>query len=100
MRFRTQSDSRVESRSRSKDAEKWIDRQVSSPSGYVSTTSPIIIKKVVIKTETVKNEQPSRVKETETATATINIQPPTVKTARIKINVVPGPENKENQVKG
>ena len=83
--------------------DKNIDRQTSAPSGYVTTTSPIIIKKVDIKRETVENE-PIKVKEVETATATATIQihpPPSVKTARIKINVVKqnATENKENLIK-
>jgi len=101
MRFRTQSDSRVDSRSRSGEASQWIDRQVSAPNGYISTTSPITIKKVVIKTETVNNQPAKKPKEAETATATINIHPPVVKTARIKINVVrpAATENKENEIR-
>ena len=83
--------------------DKNIDRQTSAPGGYVTTTSPIIIKKVDIKRETVENE-PIKVKEVETATATATIQihpPPSVKTARIKINVVKqnATENKENLIK-
>lgn len=101
MRFRTHSASRAESRSRSKEAEKWLDRQLSTPNpnGYISTTSPITIKKVVIKRETL-NSQPQRETqdiETATATATINIQPPVMRTARIKINVVSS-DNKENEL--
>ena len=79
-----------------------MDRQLSSPNGYISTTSPITIKKVVIKKETVNNPPAGHTRDTgtATATATINIQP-TVKTARIKINVVkpPSSENKENELK-
>ena len=81
--------------------DKNIDRQTSAPSGYVTTTSPIIIKKVDIKRETVENA-PIREVETATTTATIQIHPPpSVKTARIKINVVKqnATENKENLIK-
>ena len=132
MRFRTQSASRAEERSRwglpclsinvgsgqvrqsfynfrSKESEKWIDRQISAPNGYISTTSPITIKKIVIKKETVndqKPEEPSKTEaRTETSTATVKIhQPAGGKTARIKINVVRSPglagtDNKENQMK-
>ena len=79
-----------------------LDRQLSTPNGYVSTTSPITIKKVVIKRETLTNKPTSQTKdaETATATATINIQPAVVRTARIKINVVkPSSDNKENESK-
>jgi len=102
IRFRAQSDSRVISdRSRSCDTDRNIDRQTSAPSGYVSSTSPIIIKRVNIKKpETVSESRPSEKVETATATATIKInQPPveTAKTARIQINVIkPVIENKEN----
>ena len=85
---------------RSKEAEKLLDRQLSTPNGYVSTTSPITIKKVVIKRETLTSKPTSQTKdaETATATATINIQPAVVRTARIKINVVkPSSDNKENE---
>ena len=77
-----------------------LDRQLSTPNGYVSTTSPITIKKVVIKRETLTSKPTSQTKdaETATATATINIQPAVVRTARIKINVVkPSSDNKENE---
>ena len=94
---------------RSKESEKWIDRQVSAPNGYISTTSPITIKKIVIKKETVndqKPEEPSKTEaRTETSTATVKIQQPAGgRTARIKINVVRSPgltgtDNKENQMK-
>jgi len=107
MRFRTQSASRAEERSRSK--EKWIDRQVSAPNGYISTTSPITIKKIVIKKETVKDPGTDKTEtktetRTATSTATVNIHQPTGgRTARIKINVVrppgPGTDDKENQMK-
>ena len=81
--------------------EKGIDRQTSAPTGYVSTTSPIVIKKVQIKKETVENV-PVKVKEVATATATIQIHPPpATKPARIKINVIKPTttENKENMNK-
>merc|ERR1711997_1007575 len=78
MRFRTQSASRAEERSRSK--EKWIDRQTSAPNGYISTTSPITIKKIVIKKEPAKDPSPSPSNtetRSETSTATVNIHQPT-----------------------
>ena len=83
------------------ESDKNIDRQLSAPAGYVTTTSPIVIKKVDIKRETVENVP---IKEVETATATATIQihpPPSTKTARIKINVVKQAvtENKENLIK-
>ena len=86
------------------DSEKIIDRQISAPSGYVSSTSPIVIKRVQIR----KEEQASssapmtdmkKPFETATATATIRIDPPQARTARIKINVVKPEENKENVIK-
>lgn len=100
MRFRTQSaDSRVTQRLG--DSEKIIDRQISAPSGYVSSTSPIVIKRVQIKKEepasssapTTDMKKPF---ETATATATIRIDPPQARASRIKINVVKPEENKEN----
>ena len=85
--------------------EKWIDRQVSAPNGYISTTSPITIKKIVIKKETVKDPGQDKTEtktetRTATSTATVNIHQPTGgRTARIKINVVRPPDDKENQMK-
>ena len=83
-----------------------MDRQISAPSGYVSSTSPIVIKRVPIirKEEQTSSSAPmTEIKKppfaTATATATIKINPPQVRTARIKINVVKPEENKENLIK-
>ena len=89
---------------RSGDSEKMIDRQISAPSGYVSSTSPIVIKRVHIKKEE-SSSVPTSTKlrepvDTVTATATIKITPAQARTARrIKINVVKPEENKENVIK-
>ena len=86
------------------DPEKIIDRQISAPSGYVSSTSPIVIKRVQIrKEELTSSSAPTTEKkkpfETATATATIKINPPQARSSRIKINVVKPEENKENVIK-
>lgn len=107
MRFRTQSaDSRVtQATQRLGNSEKIIDRQTSAPSGYVSSTSPIVIKRVQIRKEepTSSSAPMNEIKkpsfETATATATIKINPPQARTARIKINVVKPEDNKENVIK-
>ena len=84
------------------DADKLVDRQTSAPTGYVSSTSPIVIKRLHIKKEAASPAPaPAPAKErveTATATATIQIQPPaTARPARIKINVVrTHGEGKEN----
>ena len=86
------------------DPEKIIDRQISAPSGYVSSTSPIVIKRVQIRKEeqTSSSAPTTEMKkpfETATATATIKINSPQARTSRIKINVVKPEENKENVIK-
>ena len=87
------------------NSDKIIDRQTSAPSGYVSSTSPIVIKRVQIRKEepTSSSAPMNEIKkpsfETATATATIKINPPQTRTARIKINVVKPEENKENVIK-
>ena len=86
------------------DPEKIIDRQISAPSGYVSSTSPIVIKRVHIRKEeqTSSSAPTTEMKkpfETATATATIKINSPQARTSRIKINVVKPEENKENVIK-
>ena len=83
------------------DSEKNIDRQISAPSGYVSSTSPIVIKRVQIrKEEPASSSAPTTAMkkpfETATATATIRIDPPQTRASRIKINVVKPEDNKEN----
>ena len=86
------------------DPEKIIDRQISAPSGYVSSTSPIVIKRVQIRKEeqTSSSAPTTEMKkpfETATATATIKKNSPQARTSRIKINVVKPEENKENVIK-